>query len=855
MKKIISLMLAALMVAATFFTLPFNAFAISQNDVNGAKEVTASSTSYTDENVANSSEQPILYYKITVAETGIYSFYTKQVDSSNAPDTYGTLYDADFNKLAQDDDTDGRNFKITSFLQIGSTYYLAAKCYSDSDFGKTFNIIIERDNDSAALDGVIYTKQEVEDYESDDPDATKTVYYASGNYLSKPTNVTIKSQIDGIPVVAVDENCFERNQYITSLTIEEGVKEIYPYAFGGCNNLTSIKLCDSITALYPYSFAQARAKNIVLPASLVSFEAAFAGASVESFSISSANENFKTENGILYSADKKVLFAYPALKSAAEFSVPDGVTEISEYAFALASIDKIVLPSTVVGVYDYAFDGSKVSSIVLNEGLEEIGAYAFESTKITELNLPSSIKKIGRRIVSGTTLISIVIPEGAENVNISDSAFKDSNIEVIIIKSKTAVIDNGAFYDDVTVYGYAGSTAEDFTNNNGNAFVELTDACTEHIYYNSKYLSLPTCQKEGSYQVLCAVCGAEGAVAKAPKINHNMVCGTCIYCFIQASPQYRLEPNQSVSGLFTYDGEAVMIFKPAKGGTYTLGFDAASTDIEADAGILDSNGNITFSAEFNSTGNGSYTFTLETGEYVIAILEGGSTRYLDADSENYDDISFTMSAKCKHSYTVKTTKATQKADGKTVKTCSACGNKVTTVIPKISSVKLSATSYTYDAKAKTPAVTVNDSKGNALKKNTDYTVTYPTGRTNVGKYTVKITFKGKYSGTASKTFTIKPKATSLTSVTAASKGFTAKWSKQASQTTGYELQYSTSDKFTNATTTTIAKTSTTSKSISKLTGKKKYYVRVRTYKIVKVNGKSTKVYSSWSAAKSVTTKA
>lgn len=851
MKKIISLVLAALMVATTFFTLPFNAFAISKNDVNGAKEVTASSKSYTDENVVTSPKQPIIYYKITVAETGLYSFYTEPVDSSNTPDTYGTLYDANLTQIAQNDDADGRNFKITWFLQSGSTYYLAAKVYSDSYFGKAFNIIIEKDNNSIGLDGVIYTKHEVEDSESDDPDATKTVYYASGNYLSKPTKVTIKSQIDGIPVVAVDEYCFERNQYITSLTIENGVKEIYAYAFSGCNNLTSIKLCDSITALYSYSFAQAKAKNIVLPASLVSFEAAFAGASVESFSISSANKNFKTENGILYSADKKVLFAYPALKAADEFSVPEGVTEIAESAFTLASIDKIILPSTVVGVYAYAFGNSKISSIVLNDGLEEISAYAFAYTRITELNLPSSIKKIGRNIVSNTNLISIVIPKGAENVNISDSAFEESNIEVAVIKSKTAVINSDAFYNKVTVYGYAGSTAEDFANNNGNPFVELTDTCTEHTYYNSKYLSMPTCQKEGSYQVLCAVCGAKGAVAKAPKTPHNMQCGTCIYCFIQKSPQYRLETNQSVSGLFAYDGEAVVIFKPAKGGTYTLGFDAANTEVVAYAGVLDSDGNILFGAEFNSTGNGSYTFTLEKGEYVIATLEDNST----SGSENYNDISFTMSAKCKHSYSVKTTKATQKADGKTVKTCSACGNKVTTVIPKISSVKLSATSYTYNAKAKTPTVTVKDSKGNALKKNTDYTVTYPAGRTNVGKYTVKITFKGKYSGTASKTFTVKPKATSLTSVTAASKGFTAKWSKQASQTTGYELQYSTSSNFTNATTTTITKTSTTSKSVSKLTAKKKYYVRVRTYKIVKVNGKSTKVYSSWSAAKSVTTKA
>ena len=53
---------------------------------------------------------------------------------------------------------------------------------------------------------------------------------------------------------------------------------------------------------------------------------------------------------------------------------------------------------------------------------------------------------------------------------------------------------------------------------------------------------------------------------------------------------------------------------------------------------------------------------------------------------------------------------------------------------------------------------------------------------------------------------------------------------------------------------TVSKNKTTSKTIKKLKGKKKYYVRVRTYKTVKVNGKSVRIYSGWSKAKAVTTK-
>ena len=175
-------------------------------------------------------------------------------------------------------------------------------------------------------------------------------------------------------------------------------------------------------------------------------------------------------------------------------------------------------------------------------------------------------------------------------------------------------------------------------------------------------------------------------------------------------------------------------------------------------------------------------------------------------------------------------------------------------VTKASSIKLKATSLTYNGKVRTPKVIVKDRTGKTLVKNTDYTVSYAKGRKYVGKYAVKITFKGKYSGTKTLYFTIKPKATSISSLKAGSKKFTVKWKKQATQTTGYQVQYSASSKFSKAKTVAVGKNTTVSKKISKLSGKKKYYVRVRTYKTVKINGKSIRIYSGWSKAKAVTTK-
>lgn len=100
-------------------------------------------------------------------------------------------------------------------------------------------------------------------------------------------------------------------------------------------------------------------------------------------------------------------------------------------------------------------------------------------------------------------------------------------------------------------------------------------------------------------------------------------------------------------------------------------------------------------------------------------------------------------------------------------------------------------------------------------------------------------------------FAATPKKPTVSSVSAGAAAFTVKW-KKVSGVTGYQVQYSTSSKFTSKTskTATAKKDKTTAKTVSGLKSKTKYYVRVRTYK---TSGKKKK-YSSWSSAKSVTTK-
>jgi len=204
-----------------------------------------------------------------------------------------------------------------------------------------------------------------------------------------------------------------------------------------------------------------------------------------------------------------------------------------------------------------------------------------------------------------------------------------------------------------------------------------------------------------------------------------------------------------------------------------------------------------------------------------------------------------------HSYKTTTTKATLTKNGSIVKKCAVCGKVASnTAIKYAKTFKLSTTTYTYDGKVKTPSVTVKDSAGKTLKKNTDYTVSYASGRKNVGTYKVTIKMIGKYSGTKALTFKINPTKTTVSKLTAGKKSITVAITKKSTQVTGYQIQYSTSKTFSKAKTKTISSYKTTKYTLKSLSAKKTYYVRVRTYKKVG----STTYYSGWSTYKYVKTK-
>lgn len=210
-------------------------------------------------------------------------------------------------------------------------------------------------------------------------------------------------------------------------------------------------------------------------------------------------------------------------------------------------------------------------------------------------------------------------------------------------------------------------------------------------------------------------------------------------------------------------------------------------------------------------------------------------------------------SECSHSYKEETvTKATFSSNGKVKKVCKKCGYEKTEKINKVSSVSLSKKTVTYNGKTQKPTVLVKDSKGKALSSD-NYKISYNKTPEKAGCYVIKVKLKGHYSGSKELTYTIKPKTVEIKKITAKKGGFQIT-TKKGSGITGYQICYSRKSDFSSAEIYDAEGSNHVKNTIKNLKSGKKYYVKVRTYKKVTMNGKTKKIYSFYSKAKTIKVK-
>ena len=377
----------------------------------------------------------------------------------------------------------------------------------------------------------------------------------------------------------------------------------------------------------------------------------------------------------------------------------------------------------------------------------------------------------------------------------------------------------------------------------GTSYKDSTTKATGHSYGNSVVTKQPTCTSEGTAIKTCTKCNAT-VTEKLPAKGHTAVtdkgypatCTTagktdgshCSVCNTVIKVQTVINATGHKSSGWIVDKTASIGVKGSKHKECTVCKKVLETaEIPALSRISISKASVTLSTS-------TYAYDGKAKKPGVTVKLNGKTL------KNGTDYTVSYSNNTKVGTAKVTITGKGNYTGSVSKTYSIKNNFKKATISGISN-------KSYTGKNITQSITVKYN-GKTLKNGTDYTVSYSSNK-NIGTATVKVTGKGSYAGTITKTFKINPAKQEIQKLTAKSKAFFVDWAQKGSAT-GYEIQYATNSKFTSAKKVTIKNNKTDKTTVSKLSGKKKYYVRVRSYTTVK----GTKYYGAWSASKSVTTK-
>ena len=377
----------------------------------------------------------------------------------------------------------------------------------------------------------------------------------------------------------------------------------------------------------------------------------------------------------------------------------------------------------------------------------------------------------------------------------------------------------------------------------GASYKDNTTKATGHSYGNSVVTKQPTCTSEGTAIKTCTKCNAT-VTEKLPAKGHTAVtdkgypatCTTagktdgshCSVCNTVIKVQTVINATGHKSSGWIVDKAASIGVKGSKHKECTVCKKVLETaEIPALSRISISKASVTLSTS-------TYAYDGKAKKPGVTVKLNGKTL------KNGTDYTVSYSNNIK----VGTAKVTITGKGNYTGSVSKTF-KIKNNFKKATVSGISTKAFT--GKNITQSITVKYN-GKTLKNGTDYTVSYSNNK-KIGTATVKIAGKGSYTGTVTKTFKINPAKQEIQKLTAKSKAFFVDWAQKGSAT-GYEIQYATNSKFTSAKKVTITNKKTDKTTVSKLSGKKKYYVRVRSYTTVK----GTKYYGAWSASKSVTTK-
>jgi len=302
---------------------------------------------------------------------------------------------------------------------------------------------------------------------------------------------------------------------IEQVVFEEGVTEISNYAFAWMGELKHVSFSSTVSKIYDSTFVSCMSlqtfevtednayfssddtgvlydknktmvmqypsgnpeSSYTLPASVTQFNTrAFTGAkNLEQIEVENGSTAFSSLNGVLFSADETKLVIYPGGNPSNSYTIPDGVTTVCEFAFEEAnSLTNVDFPTTLTTIEHMAFgDCFALTEVVLPDSVTVVESQAFAGCmNLRDVTLSANLTEIDSEMFTCCeTLEEIEIPDGV--TAIWHYAFdRCTNLSRVVIPVSVDTIYDEAFgeCDNLTIFGYAGSYAQTYAEDNNIPF-------------------------------------------------------------------------------------------------------------------------------------------------------------------------------------------------------------------------------------------------------------------------------------------------------------------------------------------------------------------------------------------------
>ena len=298
--------------------------------------------------------------------------------------------------------------------------------YAFSNCTSLNSINVDKDNQSySSEDGILFDKEKKKlitypagkkEKEYNIPSSVTSIGAGTFYGCRSLTRIEIPSSVTSIECLA-----FYGCTSLTSIEIPSSVTRIAAQVFYGCTSLTSIEIPSSVTSIGMWAFYNCTSlTSIEIPSSVASIGIyAFSRCvSLNSINVDKSNQEYSSEDGILFDKGKTKLITYPAGKKEKEYNIPSSVTSIGDYAFDnCTSLTRIEIPSSVTSIGREAFEKcERLTSIEIPSSVTSIGWNAFAyCTSLTDIEI-QSIGAFKYNYVFYGAKLTMEVATGSKNV-------------------------------------------------------------------------------------------------------------------------------------------------------------------------------------------------------------------------------------------------------------------------------------------------------------------------------------------------------------------------------------------------------------------------------------------------------